>query len=118
MRTVSAHAAGLPIGDNAFDVYAVEEVARDRDGREIQMTRSERAVAVRAIATMTEFAGLADSAEGVLAIEREARLIDPADPAGARAKLLRLSKQHQAEWGAFMSSVPERSWVREIVGQL
>jgi hypothetical protein len=53
-----------------------------------------------------------------LAVQREARLIDPANPEAAQTKLLRLLKQHQAEWNAFMSSLPERSWVREIVGQL
>jgi hypothetical protein len=55
---------------------------------------------------------------GALAVQREARLIDPANPEAAQTKLLRLLKQHQAEWNAFMSSLPERSWVREIVGQL
>jgi 7-cyano-7-deazaguanine synthase in queuosine biosynthesis len=120
LRAVSAHAAGLtsPIGDNAFDVYALEDVARHRDGRERQMTSGERAVAVRAIATMVELARLADSSDGALLVQREARLIDSANPMAAQTKLLRLLKQHQAEWGAFMSSLPERSWVREIVGQL
>jgi hypothetical protein len=50
--------------------------------------------------------------------EREARLIDPANPAAAQTRLLRLLKQHQAEWSAFMSSLPKRSWVSEIAGQL
>jgi len=82
------------------------------------MTSGERAVAVRAIATMVELARLADSSDGALLVQREARLIDSANPMAAQTKLLRLLKQHQAEWGAFMSSLPERSWVREIVGQL
>jgi hypothetical protein len=33
-------------------------------------------------------------------------------------KLLRLLNQHRVEWNAFMSSLPQRSWVRDIVGQL
>jgi hypothetical protein len=44
--------------------------------------------------------------------------IDSANPTLAQSKLLRLLEQHRAEWSAFMSSLPERSWVREIVGQL
>jgi 7-cyano-7-deazaguanine synthase in queuosine biosynthesis len=118
LRAVSIHAAGLtlPAGDNAFDLYASEDVARDRGGRE--MTSGERAIAVRAIATMVGFARLADSSEGALAIQREARLVDPVDSTAAQTRLLRLVKQHQAEWNAFVSSLPQRSWVREIVDQL
>jgi hypothetical protein len=82
------------------------------------MTPVERAVAVRAIAAMAEFACLTDARSGALTIQREARLIDPADPSAAEAKLCRLLRQHQSEWNAFMNSLPERSWVREIVGQL
>ena len=82
------------------------------------MTLSERAVAVRAIATMVEFARLANSQKGVVAAQHEARLINPNNPEMAQTKLLSLLKQHQGEWSAFMSSLPERSWVREIVGQI
>lgn len=67
---------------------------------------------------MTEFARMADSADGALAIEREASLIDLVNPKEAQTKLLRLLKQHEAEWSAFMSALPSRSWVRDIVGQL
>jgi len=27
-------------------------------------------------------------------------------------------RQHKSEWDAFMESLPNQSWVREIVGQL
>jgi 7-cyano-7-deazaguanine synthase in queuosine biosynthesis len=120
LRAVSAHAAGLPlpVEDSAFDVFGLEDVARRRDGRQTRMTPGERAVAVRAVAMMAEFARLADSPEGAVVLRREARLIDSANPAAAQTKLFRLVKQHQAEWSAFMSSLPERSWVREIAGQL
>jgi len=120
LRAVSVRASGFaaPAEANAFDVYASEDVARDHDGRERRMTTGERAVAVRAIAAMAKFGDLADSAEGKLAVQREARLIDSSDPKVAQAKLLRLLKQHQAEWATFMNALPDRSWVREIVGQL
>jgi 7-cyano-7-deazaguanine synthase in queuosine biosynthesis len=120
LRSVSARAAGLtlPVGDLAFDVYTLEDVARHRDGRESRMTPGERAVAVRAIAMMAEFARLADSPDGAVVVQREARLIEPANPALAQTELLRLLKQHQAEWNGFLDSVPERSWVREIAGRL
>ena len=55
---------------------------------------------------------------GTLTIQREARLIDPAEPLVAESRLRRLLKQHQSEWNAFMGSLPEGSWVREIVVQL
>jgi 7-cyano-7-deazaguanine synthase in queuosine biosynthesis len=118
LRTVAAHAASLPPVDNAFDVYGADDIAVHRDGRQSRMTPVERAVAVRAIAAMAEFACLTDARSGALTIQREARLIDPADPSAAEAKLCRLLRQHQSEWNAFMNSLPERSWVREIVGQL
>jgi hypothetical protein len=73
---------------------------------------------VRAIATMAEFARLADSPDSAVVVQREARLIDSANPTLVQTKLLRLLKQHQAEWSAFLGSLPERSWVREIAGQL
>jgi len=98
--------------------YALEDVAHHRDGRERRMTSGDRAVAVRAIATMTEFARLAQSPEGDLVVQGEAQLIDPDNPEAAQTKLVRLLRQHQAEWNAFLSSLPERSWVREIVGQV
>jgi hypothetical protein len=82
------------------------------------MTPSERAVAVRAVAAMVEFARLADSPDGLLVIDREAGLVDPNNPEAAGGKLLRLLQWHQIEWEAFMSSMPNRSWVREIVDQL
>lgn len=120
LRTVSAHAAGvrLPAVDNAFDVYAVEDVARYRDGRERRMTPGERAVSVRAITAMAEFARLADSSDGALIVQREARLIDPTNSSATQTNLHRLLKQHQFEWHIFMDSLPERSWVREIEGEL
>lgn len=118
LRTVAAHAAGFPVGDNAFDVYGSDEIAVGRDGHQSRMTPIERAIAVRAIATMAEFACLATAPSGAETIHREARLIDPAEPAAAEAKLRRLLQQHQTEWGAFMRSLPIRSWVRDIVGQL
>jgi 7-cyano-7-deazaguanine synthase in queuosine biosynthesis len=120
LRTVSARAAGLPLTDvdNAFDVYAMEDFARDRDGRKPRMTSGERAVAVRAIAAMEEFARFANSSEGALVVQREARLIDPDDSNSVQTQLVRLVERHNAEWSAFVSSLPERSWVREIVGQV
>ena len=54
----------------------------------------------------------------LLAQAVEALLIDSANPTLAQTKLLRLLKQHQAEGSAFLGSVPERSWVREIAGRL
>jgi 7-cyano-7-deazaguanine synthase in queuosine biosynthesis len=120
LRTVSAHAAGLalPAGANAFDVYALEDVARHRNGQEKPMTSGDRAVAVRAIAAMAEFARLADSPDGALSVQREAQLISPANPKAAQTELQRLLGRHRAEWSAFVNSLPERSWVRDIVGQL
>jgi hypothetical protein len=82
------------------------------------MTPSERAVAVRAIAAMVEFANFSDSPSGALTIQREAQLIEPNDSQATEVKLRRLLQQHQSEWNAFMSSLPNRSWVRDIVGQL
>lgn len=82
------------------------------------MTPGERAVSVRAIAAMAEFARLADSPERELAVGREARLIDSKNPDVVEARLLGLLQRHRTEWDAFMSSLPNRSWVREIVGQL
>ena len=108
----------MPDGNSAFDLYAIEDVARHRDGRETRMTSGQRAVAVRAIDTMEKFARLADSPEGASVVQREARLINPDDPGAVQTRLVRLINQHQAEWTAFMSSLPERSWVREIVGQV
>jgi hypothetical protein len=67
---------------------------------------------------MTEFARLAESPEGDLVVQREAQLIDPDNPEATQTRLVRLLRQHQAEWNAFLSSLPERSWVREIVGQV
>jgi hypothetical protein len=120
LRTVSAHAAGLalPAGANAFDVYAPEDVARHRNGQEKPMASTDRAVAVRAMAAMAEFARLRNSPDGTLVVEREAQLISPANPRATQTKLLRLLEQHRAEWSAFVNSLPERSWVRDIVGQL
>jgi 7-cyano-7-deazaguanine synthase in queuosine biosynthesis len=120
LRTVSIQAAGLcaPTGDNAWDVYASEDITYDRTGRERRMTPSERAVAVRAVAAMAEFARLADSPDGLLVIDREAGLVDPKNPEAAGGKLLRLLQWHRIKWEAFMSSMPNRSWVREIVDQL
>jgi hypothetical protein len=67
---------------------------------------------------MEEFARFANSSEGALVVQREARLIDPDDPNAVQTQLVRLVKRHKAEWSAFVSSLPERSWVREIVGQV
>ncbi len=120
LRTVSAYAAGLalPAGNNAFNVHAFADMVLSRDGRERQMTPGERAIAVRAIAAMTEFAGLADSSEGDAAIDREARLIDPNNPGQVQVEFRRLLRQHRSEWDGFMSALPDHSWVRKIVGQL
>ena len=120
LRTVSVHAAGLrlPAGDNAFDVHALEDRVQGQGGQDKQMTPGERAVAVRAIAAMAEFARLADSPAGASTASREARLVDGANPEAAQASLLRLLRQHRFEWDAFLSSLPSRSWVHEIVGQL
>jgi hypothetical protein len=82
------------------------------------MMPSERAVAVRAIAMMADFARLADSPQGASAVDREAGLVSPKDPGTVRAKLLRLIHRHRAEWDAFMNSLPKRAWVREIIDQL
>jgi 7-cyano-7-deazaguanine synthase in queuosine biosynthesis len=118
LRTVAAHTAGLPAGDNAFDLYGSNDIATHRDGSQCRMTPSERAVAVRAIAAMVEFANFSDSPSGALTIQREAQLIEPNDSQATEVKLRRLLQQHQSEWNAFMSSLPNRSWVRDIVGQL
>lgn len=118
LRTVAANAAGLPVGDHAFDVYGSDGVAVHRDGRVSRMTPGERAVAVRAICAMTEFAGLADAPNGAQPVQREAQLIDPADPAAAEVKLRSLLQRHRSEWNAFMSSLPGDSWVRNIASQL
>lgn len=120
LRTVSVQAAGLcsPAGGNAFDVHASEDIVCGRDGRERRMMPSERAVAVRAIATMADFTRLADLPQGASAVDREAGLVSPKDPGTVRAKLLRLLQRHRVEWDGFMNSLPKRSWVREIVGQL
>ena len=58
LRTVSVQAAGLSAltGDNAWDVYASEDITHDRTGRERRMTPSERAVAVRAVDVTAAFA--------------------------------------------------------------
>ena len=120
LRRVSAHAAGLasPAGDTAFDVYASADTVCDRDGRERRMTHGERAVAVRAIAAMREFARLADSPEGKATAYREALLIDPGNPRGTQESFLGLLRRHRAEWDAFVGSLPNRSWVLEMVRQL
>jgi hypothetical protein len=96
----------------------LEDRVQAQDGQEKQMTPGERAVAVRAIAAMAEFARLADSPAGASAAGREARLVDWANPEVAQALLLRLLQQHRSEWDGFLSSLPSRSWVHEIVGQL
>jgi hypothetical protein len=36
----------------------------------------------------------------------------------AQTKLLRLLERHRAEWSAFVNSLPERSWVGDIVARL
>lgn len=120
LRAVAVHTSRLTLreGDSAFDVYAPEDVVRNSDGREGRMTSGDRAVAVRAAATMTEFARLAEFPETNLVVQREAHLIDPGNPEAAQTKLIRLLRQHRTEWNAFLSSSPERSWIREIVGQL
>ena len=120
LRTVSARAASLalPAGGNAFDVYASEDMVLHRNGPGRRMAPSERAVAVRAIATMWEFARLADTPEGDVVADREARLIDPNEPGAVQMKLRRVRQQHRSEWDGFMNALPGRSWVREIVGQL
>jgi 7-cyano-7-deazaguanine synthase in queuosine biosynthesis len=120
LRTVSAHSADIavPAEVNAFNVYAPEDVVRHRNGQEKPMASSDRAVAVRAIAAMADFARLVDSPDGALAVQREAQLIGPTNPEATQTKLLRLLERHRAEWRAFVDSLPERSWVRDIVGKL
>jgi hypothetical protein len=99
-------------------VYALEDKVRRQDGRDQSMTRVERAVAVRAIAAMAEFASLVRLPERRSAVDREARLIDPDHPEKARAGLTRLLQRHQVEWNSFVDVLPQQSWVRQIVGQL
>jgi hypothetical protein len=82
------------------------------------MTPVERAVAVRAIAAMAEFASLARLLDRRSAVDREARLIDQDHPEKARAGLTRLLQRHQFEWNSFVDVLPQQSWVRQIVGQL
>jgi 7-cyano-7-deazaguanine synthase in queuosine biosynthesis len=120
LRRSSACAArlALPAGDHAFDIEASEDRVCDQGDREMRMTPGERGVAVRAIAVMAEFARLADAPEGKSVVDREARLINPSDPRAAEARLLRLLKQHKAEWDALLLLLPSPSWVRDIMGQL
>jgi 7-cyano-7-deazaguanine synthase in queuosine biosynthesis len=120
LRAVAAHAAGLSstAQDNACDVHAQEDSMCDRNGRERPMSASERALAVRAIDGMAELAALAKSPDGESIIDREAHLVDPSNPGTVRARLRRLLDTHRTEWNAFMCSLPERSWVRDIVAQL
>ncbi len=120
LRTVSAHAAGLalPVGNNAFDLYAREDMVLSRHGEGRRMTRGERDVAVRAIATMVEFARLPDSSHGDATVDLEARLIDASNFGVVQSKLRRLLRQHRSEWDSFVCALPNRSWVRDIVGQL
>jgi hypothetical protein len=82
------------------------------------MTRGERDVAVRAIATMVEFARLPDSSRGDATVDLEARLIDASNFGVVQSKLRRLLRQHRSEWDSFVCALPNHSWVREIVGQL
>jgi hypothetical protein len=44
--------------------------------------------------------------------------IDPDRYAMAEQNIRQLLRRHKSEWDGFMSSLPERSWVREIAGQL
>jgi 7-cyano-7-deazaguanine synthase in queuosine biosynthesis len=120
LRTVSAHAAGLTssVEANAFDVYSCEDSVCDRSGTERRINPGARAVAVGAIATMVEFARLADSPQGRSAVDHEARLIDSRNLESVRAKLVGLIRRHRTEWEGFMNSLPDRSWVREVVGRL
>ena len=120
LRTVSAHTADIASrdGSKTFDVFASDDTGHDGAGKEKQMSRSEREVAVRAIAVMAGFARLAASPGGQAAITREAQWIDPSHPELARAKLDRLLRQHRAEWEGFLGDLPNPSWVREIAGQL
>ena len=82
LRAVSARAAGLtlPPLENAFDVYATEDIVDDWNGRKGRMTPGERAIAVRAVSAMAELARLSNSSEGELAVSREARLIEFEEP--------------------------------------
>jgi hypothetical protein len=120
LRTVSAQAAGLALspGDNAFDVHALEAIVQGRDGGMKSMTSDERAVAVRAISAMAEFARLAGTPESSVIVDREARLVDPAAPDTARAGLTRLLARHKVEWDLFRESLPGGSWVGRIAEQL
>jgi hypothetical protein len=79
------------------------------------MSHSERAVAVRSIGLMAEFARLARLPPSDSTLTREARLINPGNTDLTAAKLLRLVQQHCGEWDEFVSALPPQSWVREIV---
>lgn len=118
LRLVAAHGAGrsLPVGVNVFDVRSAQDVGCGRNETERRMSAGERAVAVGAIIAMADLARLADSPETELAADREARLFDRGNSGEVRLNLPGLLHRHQTEWEDFMSSLPDRSWVREIAG--
>jgi hypothetical protein len=82
------------------------------------MTVGERSVAVRAIAAMDSFGRLLSEPSGTATIRREAREIDASATDAAAQKLVRLVRQHDREWSAFVDSIPEPSWFRQMVAQL
>ena len=120
LRIVAAHAAGIESEDSqrAFDVFASESVGHDRSGRERPMTRHEHAIAMRAVATMHKAAYFPSSDQDNAVMLREARLIAPSQPEGARKNLALLLSKHSCEWKNFVDSLPHKSWVRNIIGRL
>ncbi|HEY3800445.1 MAG TPA: 7-cyano-7-deazaguanine synthase [Caulobacteraceae bacterium] len=120
LRAVASHSAGLSPseGDYAFDLRAAQAVAHGRSGEALPMSAGERAVAVRAIAAMVDFARLLDSPGRETVVTREARLVDPKAPSVAGQSLVRLLGQHTREWDQFLDHLPNQSWVLEIVSQL
>ena len=120
LRIVAAHAAGIANEDSqrAFDVFASESIGHDRSGRARPMTRHEHAIALRAVATMHKAANFPSSSQDDAVMLREARLIAPSQPEGARKDLALLLSKHACEWKNFVDSLPHKSWVRNIIGRL
>lgn len=120
LRTVAAHAADLPQKKDefAFDISAADAVASDIFGNAHPMTAGERAVAVRAVVAMDDFARLTENPQKSGSIIREAELINPKDAPDAYIKLTRLLAQHRYEWYAFLDRLPKNSWLLQIVREL
>ncbi len=120
LRIVSALSAGLTVATNkfTFDVRDLDAKALDREGNVADMSPNHRDVAVRAITVMEEFAKLLDSPLGASTINREARLVDDLNPSEIERSLADLLRHHRSEWTSFKDSLPTKSWLLEIVGQL